>query len=107
MSCFFENLSAHLFGSHFELKIFRRNFSNSFILFSFVADVLKSRLQTAPPGAYNGIRDVFRELMRKEGPSALYKGMTPVVLRAFPANAACFIGFEVAMKFLNYCAPSL
>lgn len=36
------------------------------------ADVLKSRLQTAPPGSYpNGIRDVFAELMRKEGPLAL------------------------------------
>lgn len=71
------------------------------------ADVLKSRLQTAPEGKYNGIRDVFRELMRQEGPSALYKGVTPVMLRAFPANAACFIGFEVAMKALNYVAPNL
>lgn len=71
------------------------------------ADVLKSRLQTAPAGKYNGIRDVFRELMRNEGASALYRGMTPVVLRAFPANAACFIGFEVAMKFLNTVVPNL
>lgn len=61
----------------------------------------------APPGTYNGIRDVFRELMRKEGPLALYKGVTPVMLRAFPANAACFIGFEIAMKFLNTVAPNL
>ncbi|XP_077294408.1 congested-like trachea protein [Arctopsyche grandis] len=67
------------------------------------ADVLKSRLQTAPEGTYpNGIRDVFRLLMKQEGPLALYKGVTPVMLRAFPANAACFVGFEVAMKFLNY-----
>lgn len=72
------------------------------------ADVLKSRLQTAPPGTYpNGLRDVFRELMAKEGPLALYKGVTPVMLRAFPANAACFIGFEISMKFLNFAAPNL
>lgn len=72
------------------------------------ADVLKSRLQTAPEGTYkNGIRDVFRELMKKEGPTALYKGVTPVMLRAFPANAACFIGFEVFMTFLNWAAPNL
>lgn len=71
-------------------------------------DVLKSRLQTAPPGTFpNGIRDVFRELMQKEGPSALYKGVTPVMLRALPANAACFIGFEIAMNFLNYAVPNL
>lgn len=93
------------------------------------ADVLKSRLQTgtgccsraslaigfhfnllfrlAPAGTYNGIRDVFAELMRKEGPLALYKGITPVMLRAFPANAACFIGFDFCMQFLNYVAPNL
>lgn len=71
------------------------------------ADVLKSRLQTAPAGTYNGIRDVFSELMKKEGPLALYKGVTPVMLRAFPANAACFIGLEVCMKALNIVAPNL
>lgn len=66
-------------------------------------DVLKSRLQTAPEGTYpNGIRDVFRNLIKHEGPFALYKGIVPVMLRAFPANAACFVGFEVALKFFNY-----
>ncbi|KAG7311990.1 hypothetical protein JYU34_001431 [Plutella xylostella] len=72
------------------------------------ADVLKSRLQTAPEGTYpNGIRDVFKQLMEKEGPLALYKGVTPVMLRAFPANAACFLGFEMAIKFLNWVAPNV
>ncbi|XP_023227595.1 mitochondrial carnitine/acylcarnitine carrier protein-like [Centruroides sculpturatus] len=71
-------------------------------------DVLKSRLQTAPEGTYpNGIRDVFRHTMKEEGFRALYKGATPVMLRAFPANAACFMGYEVAMKFLNWMAPNL
>jgi len=70
-------------------------------------DVLKSRLQTAPEGTYpNGVRDVFRTLMREEGVRALYKGAAPVMLRAFPANAACFLGYEVAMKFLNWVAPN-
>uniref|UniRef100_A0A3P8XR53 Solute carrier family 25 member 20 n=1 Tax=Esox lucius TaxID=8010 RepID=A0A3P8XR53_ESOLU len=72
------------------------------------ADVLKSRFQTAPEGKYpNGFRDVLRELLREEGMASLYKGFTAVMLRAFPANAACFLGFEVAMKFLNWAAPSL
>lgn len=72
------------------------------------ADVLKSRLQTAPEGTYkNGLRDVFAELMKREGPLALYKGVTPVMLRAFPANAACFIGFEVCMSALNWLAPNM
>lgn len=72
------------------------------------ADVLKSRLQTAPAGTYpKGMRDVFKELMEKEGATALYKGVTPVMIRAFPANAACFLGFELAIKFLDLVAPSL
>ncbi|XP_076358640.1 mitochondrial carnitine/acylcarnitine carrier protein-like [Tachypleus tridentatus] len=70
-------------------------------------DVLKSRLQTAPQGTYpRGIRDVFRRTLAEEGVTALYRGLTPVMLRAFPANAACFLGFEVAMKALNWAAPS-
>ncbi|XP_076447347.1 mitochondrial carnitine/acylcarnitine carrier protein-like [Babylonia areolata] len=70
-------------------------------------DVLKSRLQTAPHGKYpNGIRDVARELLREDGILALYRGVTPVMLRAFPANAACFMGYEIALKFLNWLAPN-
>ncbi|KAL7063570.1 hypothetical protein AAHC03_01726 [Spirometra sp. Aus1] len=70
-------------------------------------DVLKSRLQTAPEGRYpKGIRSVFAEMMAKEGILALYKGVTPVMVRAFPANAACFLGYEVAIKLLNYIAPN-
>merc|ERR1719447_1047702 len=64
-------------------------------------DTLKSRYQTAPPGTYSGVRDVFVQMMRNEGPTALFRGLTPVMLRAFPANAACFLGYEVAMKGLN------
>ncbi|XP_022125839.2 congested-like trachea protein [Pieris rapae] len=72
------------------------------------ADVLKSRLQTAPEGTYpNGMRDVFKQLIEKEGPTALYKGVAPVMIRAFPANAACFVGFELAIKFLDWVAPNL
>ncbi|CAG0913193.1 unnamed protein product [Notodromas monacha] len=70
-------------------------------------DVLKSRLQTAPEGKYpNGIRDVFKHLIKEEGITAIYKGTAPVMLRAFPANAATFLGYEMALKFLNYLAPN-
>lgn len=71
-------------------------------------DVLKSRLQTAPEGTYKrGIRDVFVHLMKEDGILALYRGVIPVMLRAFPANAACFLGFEMAMKFFNWATPNL
>ena len=71
------------------------------------ADVLKSRFQTAPEGKYNGVRDVFKHLIREEGIGALYKGLTPAMLRAFHVNAACFFGFELCNRFLNFIAPNL
>jgi len=69
-------------------------------------DTLKSRFQTAPAGTYTGVRDVFTQMVRTEGISALFKGLTPVMLRAFPANAACFLGYELAMKALNKLLPN-
>ena len=65
-------------------------------------DVLKSRYQTAPPGKYTGIFDVYRQLIKTEGTGALFAGMRPALLRAFPANAACFFGMEVSKKMLQF-----
>ncbi|KPU75587.1 uncharacterized protein Dana_GF28000 [Drosophila ananassae] len=68
------------------------------------ADVLKSRLQSAPEGTYRmGVRSVFKELILKDGPMALYRGVTPIMIRAFPANAACFFGIEKANNFFDIC----
>ncbi|UJR24589.1 hypothetical protein I4U23_005964 [Adineta vaga] len=72
------------------------------ILAAMPADVLKSRLQSAPSDKYpHGARDVFRELRKKEGLGSLYRGTTAILIRAFPANAACFLGYEIAMEALN------
>ena len=65
-------------------------------------DVLKSRFQTAPEGKYRNILDVYRILMKEEGPGALFSGIRPAMIRAFPANAACFLGMEVAKKALAF-----
>lgn len=64
-------------------------------------DVGKSRFQTAPEGKYKNLLSVYKELVQKDGVFAFYKGATPVFLRAIPANAACFLGYEVAISFLN------
>lgn len=65
-------------------------------------DVLKSRFQTAPEGKYRNMYDVYKHLMKEEGPSALFKGMRPALIRAFPANAACFFGMELAREALSF-----
>ncbi|XP_066978340.1 mitochondrial carnitine/acylcarnitine carrier protein-like [Macrobrachium rosenbergii] len=71
-------------------------------------DVVKSRLQIAPEGKYpNGMRSVVAEMFRKEGPTSLFKGIGPVLIRAFPGNGALFLGYETANKFMNWVAPDL
>lgn len=66
------------------------------------ADVLKSRFQTAPEGKYSSVYDVYKHLMKEEGFTALFNGIRPAMIRAFPANAACFFGMEVARKALAF-----
>lgn len=69
------------------------------------ADVLASRIWTAPEGKYpRGLRDALRELVRNEGVVALYKGLVPVLLRAAPEGAALFWGYEVTLKGINWIA---
>jgi len=70
------------------------------------ADVLKSRVQIACERTYpRGARDVLRQLVKEEGITSLYKGITPVLIRAFVGNAGVFLGYEVAMKLFNWILP--
>ncbi|TFK30800.1 carnitine/acyl carnitine carrier [Coprinopsis marcescibilis] len=64
-------------------------------------DVLKSRLQSAPNGTYSGIVDCARKTIARDGVAALWKGFGPAMARAFPANAATFLGVEASRKLLD------
>ncbi|KAI6162073.1 hypothetical protein EDD17DRAFT_1776903 [Pisolithus thermaeus] len=64
-------------------------------------DVLKSRLQSAPTGTYSGLFDCFRKTVAQDGITALWKGFGPAMARAFPANAATFLGVEASRKLLD------
>lgn len=65
------------------------------------ADVVKSRIQSARKGEATGIGAVVASLYREEGIKGFFRGLGPVMLRAFPANAACFLGVELSVRFLN------
>ena len=47
-------------------------------------DVVKSRIQSSPAGTYKGFIDCTTKLLVNEGPQALFKGLGPALLRAFP-----------------------
>ncbi|KAG1715998.1 hypothetical protein ID866_1163 [Astraeus odoratus] len=64
-------------------------------------DVLKSRLQSAPTGTYSGLLDCLRKTVAQDGVTALWKGFGPAMARAFPANAATFLGVEASRKLLD------
>jgi len=64
-------------------------------------DVIKSRLQSAPHGTYTGFVDCVQKTIAKDGPKALWKGFGPAMARAFPANAATFLGVEASKKLFE------
>ncbi|KAG1802036.1 mitochondrial carrier domain-containing protein [Suillus plorans] len=55
-------------------------------------DVLESRIQSAPSGTYPGLSDCFRKTVARLGPA---------MAKAFPANAATFLGVETSRKFMD------
>ena len=65
----------------------------------FPLDVIKSRIQVR--GLDGNVLSVGRDLVNSNGVKALYRGITPALIRTFPANAALFIAYETAKKNLN------
>ena len=49
---------------------------------------------------YNGMRGAATAIYAEAGLRGFFKGFVPCVLRAFPANAACFMAYEVALSVL-------
>jgi len=65
----------------------------------FPVDTVKSRLQSAEGRPTLG--GVIREIYGKGGVKAFFPGLTPALLRAVPANAATFVGVELAHKAMS------
>ncbi|KAI8989294.1 mitochondrial carrier domain-containing protein [Pilobolus umbonatus] len=62
-------------------------------------DVLKSRMQNDP--RIKSSLMAFRVLMREVGIKAFFNGVGPTMARAFPANAATFFAYEMAMDAMK------
>lgn len=74
-------------------------------LLCYPLDYIKSTLQADDPypkyRKYSGYFDVVRQTMREEGPRGFFKGLTPCLLRSFPANATCLLLFEYSTQYMN------
>ncbi|RDB28802.1 Mitochondrial carnitine/acylcarnitine carrier protein [Hypsizygus marmoreus] len=64
-------------------------------------DVLKSRIQSAKTGTYSGMLDCARKTIAQDGVRALWRGFGPAMARAFPANAATFLGVEASRNLMD------
>lgn len=67
-------------------------------LASMPMDAVKSIVQTQDTkiSAVN----VYKNIMAKQGFGGLYNGVGVAVIRAFPANAALFLGYELSRKLM-------
>jgi solute carrier family 25 (mitochondrial carnitine/acylcarnitine transporter), member 20/29 len=65
----------------------------------FPVDTVKSRLQSGEGNL--GISATIRQLYSKGGIKAFFPGMGPAMARAVPANAATFLGVELAHQAMN------
>ncbi|KAM6933173.1 solute carrier family 25 member 15a isoform 1-T1 [Xenentodon cancila] len=64
-------------------------------------DCVKSRIQVySLTGRQEGFMKTFTGIMRTEGFAALYSGLTPTMIRTFPANGALFLAYEYSRKFM-------
>ncbi|KAI3692021.1 hypothetical protein L6452_31827 [Arctium lappa] len=74
----------------------------SFWMTVYPLDVVKSVIQIDDykNPKYSGLVDAFRKILKAEGVGGLYKGFGPAMGRSMPANAACFLAFELTKTSL-------
>eukprot|EP00249_Psilotum_nudum_P004312 c17838_g1_i1 orf=539-1480(+) len=69
----------------------------SFWLAVYPTDVIKSMVQVDDykNPKFSGTLNAFRKVYASEGYKGLYRGFSPAMVRSVPANAACFLAYEV------------
>lgn len=70
----------------------------------FPADVIKSRQQVS--GVSQPLFRAGADIVRREGVMALYNGLTPTLIRTFPATGALFFAYEYSKKFMQSMTKS-
>lgn len=75
----------------------------TFWLSVYPTDVIKSVIQVDDykNPKFSGFADAFRKIIASEGVKGLYKGFGPAMARSVPANAACFLAYEITRSTLG------
>ncbi|XVE57451.1 hypothetical protein DITRI_Ditri04bG0091700 [Diplodiscus trichospermus] len=75
----------------------------SFWFSVYPTDVVKSVIQVDDykNPKYTGSINALRRILASEGVKGLYKGFGPAMARSVPANAACFVAYEVTRSSLG------
>jgi solute carrier family 25 (mitochondrial carnitine/acylcarnitine transporter), member 20/29 len=69
-------------------------------------DLVKVRIQTQVPGPdgtlpYTGAIDCVKKTISREGPRALYKGMSAPLGGVVPIFSLCFLAYDAAKSFIK------
>lgn len=66
-------------------------------------DVVKSTMQAdstvVSERKFKGLADTFGKIYKAEGYAGFFKGLAPCMIRSFPANAICFLLYEMTRKY--------
>ena len=68
-------------------------------------DLIKTRLQTAPPGTYSGSFDVIGKTIKADGVKGLYRGMGPPLIGVTPIFALSFLSYDMGKKIVYAATP--
>ena len=67
----------------------------------FPVDTVKSVLQTQQTDTNSSFKQAFQSIYKEQGIRGLYRGFGATALRAAPANAMLFAGYEQTVQFLK------
>jgi len=72
-------------------------------LATFPIDMIKTKIQadSMQKPIFKGMYDCFAKTYQAGGLKSFYKGLSPCLLRAVPANGATFLAYETASELLN------
>ncbi|KDN45167.1 hypothetical protein RSAG8_05082, partial [Rhizoctonia solani AG-8 WAC10335] len=68
-------------------------------------DLTKTRLQTAPAGAYTGALDVVKKTLARDGVKGMYRGMGPPLAGVTPIFAISFWAYDLGKKIVYSVTP--